>query len=167
MKALSLTQPWATLVAIGAKQYETRGWRTHFRGQIAIHASKGFPKVAREICEHEPFCSALGAIHMHVDSLPLGCIVAVATVSICEPTRYVRERISSQERAFGNYDDGRFAIKLRDIISVLPIPAKGALSFWEVPPDIEALIMEQLAAPSWPDASPLPAETPAFALHSD
>ena len=38
MKALSLRQPWATLVAIGAKQIETRSWSTAYRGTIAIHA---------------------------------------------------------------------------------------------------------------------------------
>lgn len=43
MKALSLTQPWATLVAIGAKKIETRSWSTSYRGPVAIHASKGYP----------------------------------------------------------------------------------------------------------------------------
>lgn len=40
MKALSLWQPWATLIAIGAKQYETRGWSTPYRGPLIIHAAK-------------------------------------------------------------------------------------------------------------------------------
>jgi hypothetical protein len=42
MKALSLTQPWATLVVTGEKEVETRSWRTNHSGMIAIHASKGF-----------------------------------------------------------------------------------------------------------------------------
>jgi len=41
MKALTLTQPWATLIACGAKRIETRSWATDFRGRIAIHAAKG------------------------------------------------------------------------------------------------------------------------------
>ena len=40
-KALTIAQPWATLVAIGAKQIETRSWQTNYRGDIAIHAGKG------------------------------------------------------------------------------------------------------------------------------
>lgn len=40
MKALSLTQPWASLVAVGAKRIETRSWRTSYRGPLAIHAAK-------------------------------------------------------------------------------------------------------------------------------
>lgn len=40
MKAITLWQPWASLLACGAKGYETRSWATSYRGQIAIHAAK-------------------------------------------------------------------------------------------------------------------------------
>jgi hypothetical protein len=39
MKALTLWQPWASLLACGAKKYETRSWATSYRGLIAIHAA--------------------------------------------------------------------------------------------------------------------------------
>lgn len=39
MKALSIKQPWASLIAHGLKDIENRTWRTHFRGKIYIHAS--------------------------------------------------------------------------------------------------------------------------------
>ena len=39
MKALTIWQPWASLIACGAKQYETRSWATKYRGPIAIHAA--------------------------------------------------------------------------------------------------------------------------------
>jgi hypothetical protein len=39
MKALSIKQPWADLIASGAKDIENRSWRTHFRGRVYIHAS--------------------------------------------------------------------------------------------------------------------------------
>ena len=45
MKALTLTQPWATLIAVGAKRIETRSWGTSYRGRIAIHAAKGFASI--------------------------------------------------------------------------------------------------------------------------
>src|SRR5574343_1234835 len=59
MKAITLHQPWATLVAIGAKRIETRSWSTNYRGPIAIHAAKGFPKDAQALCYTEPFRTAL------------------------------------------------------------------------------------------------------------
>ena len=43
MKALTLWQPWASLVALGVKTIETRGWRTDYRGPLLIHASAAIP----------------------------------------------------------------------------------------------------------------------------
>lgn len=43
MKALTIHQPWASLLACGVKKYETRGWKTNYRDPIAIHASKQDP----------------------------------------------------------------------------------------------------------------------------
>lgn len=45
MKALTLWQPWASLIAVGAKTIETRGWATNYRGPLAIHAAKRRPDV--------------------------------------------------------------------------------------------------------------------------
>lgn len=44
MKALTIWQPWASLIACGAKRYETRSWPTKYRGPIAIHAAVKDPK---------------------------------------------------------------------------------------------------------------------------
>lgn len=38
MKALTLHQPWASLIAVGVKRIETRSWSTSYRGPLAIHA---------------------------------------------------------------------------------------------------------------------------------
>lgn len=46
MKALTLWQPWASLIALGVKTIETRGWSTNYRGPLAIHAAKRPPKAA-------------------------------------------------------------------------------------------------------------------------
>lgn len=43
MKALTLRQPSASLVAVGVKKIETRSWSTAYRGRIAIHAAKHEP----------------------------------------------------------------------------------------------------------------------------
>ena len=41
VRAISLWQPWATLIANGHKRYETRAWRTAYRGPLLIHAGLG------------------------------------------------------------------------------------------------------------------------------
>lgn len=40
MKALSIQQPWAWLIAHGFKNVENRTWPTSFRGKFLIHAGK-------------------------------------------------------------------------------------------------------------------------------
>ncbi len=40
MKAITIWQPWASLIACGAKKFETRSWATNYRGPIAIHVAK-------------------------------------------------------------------------------------------------------------------------------
>ena len=44
MKALSIRQPWATLILRGGKDIENRVWRTKQRGTVLIHASKGMTR---------------------------------------------------------------------------------------------------------------------------
>lgn len=152
MKALSLTQPWASLIAVGAKRVETRSFRTHYRGPLAIHASKGFPGYAKDLCNAKVFCEALGRTHTpHVlnnglaAALPTGVIVATCNLVECFPVeRLLRVgdseivsmfwtvKMSEQERAFGNYEPGRFGWVLSDIVMLPePIPAKGALGLWD------------------------------------
>lgn len=46
MKALTIHQPWASLIAYGFKRFETRGWRTNYRGLVAIHAGKWVDQAA-------------------------------------------------------------------------------------------------------------------------
>lgn len=40
MKVISLLEPWASLIKEKIKCIETRGWRTKYRGELYIHASK-------------------------------------------------------------------------------------------------------------------------------
>jgi hypothetical protein len=146
MKALTLTQPWSSLVALRAKRIETRDWKTLYRGILAIHAAKGFPRDARD------FAGCRLVNHFLVEAgyatadrnagLPTGCVVATCRLIDCLPTEAIGclpgvfddypELDRPTERAFGNYDTGRFAWVLDDIRKLSePIPAKGALGLWE------------------------------------
>ena len=101
MKALTLTQPWATAIFRLNKQVETRSWKTDYRGRIAIHAAKGFPKYAREFAETE---RALGRIPSR---LPLGAIIGFVTIFDIKRTEDIVQEISALERLYGDYSDGR------------------------------------------------------------
>jgi hypothetical protein len=167
MKAISLTQPWATLVAISAKRYETRSWQTKYRGEIAIHASAGFPIDARRLCIPPlgmgyvgPFSAALATAglkgpvadgnRISTGQLPLGAIIAVLTLVDITPTGTLFSPHSLpdsgvNEEEFGDYSPGRFAWGLTNVRALKePVPCKGSLSLWLVPPHVEAKVRAQL-----------------------
>jgi hypothetical protein len=148
MKALTLTQPWATLVVLRAKHIETRSWRTPYRGVLAIHAAKTFPGWAKDLCYGDPFRSALGwkqppgmmsqqwldQIARNLKELPTGAVIGFATVEGCReiihsvyptPTKghYLvgEDRIippQSPELEFGDYSPGRWAWLLKDAMQL-------------------------------------------------
>jgi len=151
MKALSMLQPWASLVAVGAKKIETRSWHTSYRGPVAIHASKGFSLDERYACYEKAFKNALLPFYPNMLApdpgkpyrvyLPLGCVIATAEIACCYAmdspwshdgmADWVHE-LSAQEREFGGYDAGRYGWFLKDVVMLPePIPAKGALGLWE------------------------------------
>lgn len=161
MRGLSLTQPWATLVAIGAKKIETRSWGTPYRGLVAIQAAKAYPADARAFALDSLATSRLiaGMTHLHLpyrhdfpDDLPRGCIVAVAGLVDCRYTGAQGQLVASwpfdvsvEERAFGDFTRGRFGWLLDDIRPLgEPIPCRGALGLWEVPAEVAALIDTQI-----------------------
>lgn len=48
MKALTIKEPWATLIISGYKKYEFRSWKTNYRGKILIHAGKTLEKAVEK-----------------------------------------------------------------------------------------------------------------------
>lgn len=123
MKALSLTQPWAEAIKRNLKQWETRSWPTHLRGEVCIHASKGFPKWARDFAYENGFTD-----------LVVGAIVCVCDLTECRQTDTLRYELSPEELKFGDYSPGRYAFKLENVrVLTEPVPAVGKLGFWNVP----------------------------------
>lgn len=128
MKALTICQPRATLVALCAKCIETRNWATTYRGPLAIHAGAGLGPVRgmrglRALVAQEPFFSALvDSVVEHapqrsladeiVNSLPRGAIVATCELVDCVPS----EKIVAAFGAYGPEDasGGRMLWALSD-----------------------------------------------------
>jgi hypothetical protein len=137
MKALTLTQPWATLVAIGAKRIETRSWSTKYTGPIAIHAAKGFPVPAKTFTGSPFVAEALclghfGNLEPYWKQLPIGVVIGTVTLMGCRFTQDIVGEISERERTFGDYSYGRYAWFLSDpVLFEEPVPACGHLSLWE------------------------------------
>lgn len=158
MRALTMTQPWASLVAIGENTIETRSWTTRYRGPIAIHAAKSFPAAARALCRASPFRETLArGGYLGADELPLGAIIATARLDSVlafdrSSLRDVRARarrgeLPRHEADFGDFSPGRFGFVLRDVRRILePIPARGMLGLWKLPGELELMIARQASA---------------------
>lgn len=153
-RVLTLTQPWATLIALGAKRIETRSWSTDYRGPLAIHAAAGLGPVGgldglADLITTEPFKSALCDLirdtrpnWVTTERLPRGAIVAVCSLIACKPMPdsvlhsgwaigLDEWDLTDQERAFGDYSAGRYAWLLANVRALPePIPARGALGLW-------------------------------------
>lgn len=137
MKALTLTQPWASLMALQAKTIETRSWYTPYRGELIIHAAKGFPKWAREACEETEFAEALGGVK--AEQLPLSVGLCVVNLVGCIRTEDMHKaelalgcKPSVKEISFGDYADGRYAWLTKYVRPLQQTqPVRGALGIWE------------------------------------
>ena len=134
-KALTLTQPWATLLALGHKRVETRSWSTRYVGPVAIHAAKGYPVWAREFAAEE---HAFGRLPSRI---PRAAVVAVAVLQGCRFTQDIAPQVSALERRLGDYSPGRYAWLLSDIVALSePIPCLGALGLWTPPDEVVRLL---------------------------
>lgn len=154
--ALTLTQPWAALVASGIKRIENRPWKLPQKmlgRRFAIHASREVDKdVLRHLIEH-----------FGLDDSPLWHVTG-AIIGVARATGFVSSLDELEQRlggcVSGDPADQRIAIMqqmrfwigphafLLDEISALekPIECKGALSFWGLSEVLQKPIYEQLAA---------------------
>lgn len=128
MKVLSLTEPYATLIKEKTKKIETRSWKTTYRGELYIHASRtGIPK------EYEENKELMNLVKN--SNYPYGQIICKAKLVDCiKMTKDWIEQIKKenyQEYLCGIYEEGRYAWILEDIeVLEQPIYAKGSLNIW-------------------------------------
>jgi activating signal cointegrator 1 len=153
MRAITLHQPWASLIAVGAKRIETRSWPTPYRGWLAIHAGKTFPPDAERLCLQRPFSAAL--LRAGLPSLPRGAVVAVAHLHRvgrigrrADGAVIVDGRdlpVEGDELAFGDYTPNRFGWVLTNVHPLpAPIPCRGMQGLWPVPDEVQAAIRAAL-----------------------
>ena len=125
MKAITIKQPFASLIAAGLKEYEFRTWKTKYRGEILIHAGKGVDKKAMKKFEH-----------LNLE-YPSGCISAKVTLSDCikvddELRKELSERNAEIYSSIIKHTEWEgYGFKLENIVKTEPMPAKGKLSIWE------------------------------------
>lgn len=143
---ISLWPPWSSLVVLGAKKFETRGWNISHRGWIAIHATKQFAKEWKETANQTPFWNALReGGYKDAKEIPRGAIIGAAVLQQVYTTDQIRESVSPDEWKFGNFDDGRYAWALSNPVQIDPIPCKGRQRLWHAPNDAVKALAEAVS----------------------
>lgn len=118
MKALSIQQPWAWLIANDFKDIENRSWSTKFRGEFLIHAGKKFDKESYEyIKETHPEIKMPEIEYLKLET---GGIIGMAEIRDCV------------SKSNSKWFCGEYGFVIKNAHPINFIPYKGQLGFFEV-----------------------------------
>lgn len=123
MRALTIQQPWAEMIARGVKRVENRTWRTRYRGPLAIHVGKSRAWMESEDASAWPV--RYGVPMPRLDELAFGAIIAVAELVDCVPV----EDLSAELRGHP-FASGPWCWVLTNAKRIEPIRCKGAQLVW-------------------------------------
>jgi hypothetical protein len=157
IKIITLHQPWASLIALRLKQYETRTFKTKYRGLIAIHAAKRPIDTEGWAVAYQ--ADKLSGVEIKGSQIQVyGSIVAIAELTDCKRmvsanvgdllevdcAAFIDEQ-TELERTVGNWQQGRYAWKLQNILA-LPrsIACMGYQGMRDLPAELELEINLQI-----------------------
>jgi hypothetical protein len=133
-RAISLWQPWASLIFTGDKRHETRHWAypDALEGEwVAIHAAKRPIRPAELGVGLDLLCRQNWGPD-YARALPLGAIVGLVALDGCYRTDE-REPASPMDRMAGNWEPGRFAWRLSNPMPCeQPLPCKGRQGWFRI-----------------------------------
>lgn len=155
VKAITLIEPWATLLAHGQKIHETRTWATYYRGPLLIHAGKKtLAEIGFDPFADRAFATALARCSVHCDEdFRRAHVLGVVTLVNCMPTP-LAEPIP--DKRFGDFSPGRWAWLCANAVPAkTPMPRKGAMGLFGIPIDElpEDLHFEVQKPDRWPSPS--------------
>jgi activating signal cointegrator 1 len=146
MKALTICQPYAELIACGEKRVENRTWPTSYRGPLLIHAGKGRKMLEPEFTKDGHEVDRPTGIFL--STMDFGAVIATAELIDCLPVDPILRGAHDEQypwlRAHKHVNGPWCWVldKVRRLYS--PIPYKGALGLFEV--DLSAQIDEDEAS---------------------
>jgi hypothetical protein len=148
MKAITVWQPWAQLIAIGAKPYEFRKWcppRWMWGKHLAIHAGKRaidedelrdlYFRVrsgdASTCLELEPALALLDRVMAKHIELPKSCIVATCILTKCIRADEIVGEFGIATNDSDRAEHFNWAWKLDEVQPRLTENVRGAQGLWE------------------------------------
>lgn len=140
MKAITISQPFASLIASGQKFVENRTWPTNYRGPIAIHAGKGLQYLDKD----------------ELKAYPHGCIIAVAELTECVTKSKIslamRADIGHMKAQCSNkswaqlhrhkHTEGPWCWIIENVKTIQPVAIRGAQGIWNWEPSEPIVYVE-------------------------
>ena len=124
MKALTIKEPWASLIINGYKKYEFRSWKTHYRGKILIHTGQKIEKKMLPRFQKYNVKYTEGAI--------IGEAELVDCILVDENFQNKLRKIDETIYARSNHIE-KYAWKLENVKKYdKPIYMKGKLGLWNI-----------------------------------
>lgn len=164
MKAITIQQPYATLIALPddddrAKRVENRSWQTDYRVPLLIHAGKGRDYLQNGDLDEFP-------------GMPFGAVVAIANLAGCVNVSRASVNIIGIQLSGQSIPDVRhswlavpdWALRLwpwlqshkhlegpvcwvlTEVRAIEPIPWTGQRNLWDVPPELRVKVEDALGA---------------------
>lgn len=125
MKCLSIKEPYASLIMHKHKMIETRSWKTNYRGELFIHASK---KIINKNILSNDVLELIEDMNMNYGKII--CKVKLVDCVYMDDEFIKDINQNKKEYVCGRYEVGRYAWVLEDIEPILPICARGKLNIW-------------------------------------
>ncbi|GEN95930.1 ASCH domain-containing protein [Pediococcus ethanolidurans] len=133
MKAITISEPWASLISFGKKRIETRTWKTSYRGTLYIHAGRHVDK--NWLHEQRRLVSPTDIPSSHPGFILARCEL----IDCCEMTSDFIQKVKQNNFEFqtGVYELGRYAWILRNVQTLaVPVECKGHLRVWNIPAEL-------------------------------
>lgn len=122
MRALTIKQPWASLIIDGYKEYEFRSWKTNYRGKVLIHAGLSLDRDVIHKFDKYNLKYDKGAI--------IGEAEIVDCILVDKEFNDKLLELNPLVYGFSNHDI-TYAWKLANIVKYdKPIKCKGKLGLW-------------------------------------
>lgn len=130
MQCITISQPWAHLIATQEKWIENRQWKTNYRGPLAIHAGKGSKYLTKS----------------ELAKYPTGVIVATCNLVACVQLSTIRSKFNAtlgdiefipgttktwNDAALHEHAEGPYCWILENVVKLeTQVPAVGKQGLW-------------------------------------
>lgn len=132
MKALSIIQPWTSLIATGIKDIENRTWRTNYRGEFLLHASgkvlrDGWNALTPQMREQAARLMCPFGEVQDVRQLPVSAIIGRARIVDC---------VQNHPSVWAEKGVWNWVLEDRVLFTKPILNVKGKLGFWDFDDDL-------------------------------